>query len=121
MEGAGQVPDTGRRTTNYALVSPQPERGTVLTPNADLFLADPGSWCLELDHEMLPTTAAAWSHSRTVVSAAALASSCPSGLNATDLTRSLWPVRVHQLWPAPGSHSFSGILLADFSYGPGQA
>lgn len=93
----------------------------MLTPNADLFLADPGSWCLELDHEMLPTTAAAWSHSRTVVSAAALASSCPSGLNATDLTRSLWPVRVHQLWPAPGSHSFSGILLADFSYGPGQA
>jgi hypothetical protein len=43
------------------------------------------------------------------------------GLMATDLTRSLWPVRVHQLWPVAGSHSFSGIPLADFSYGLGQA
>ena len=32
------------------------------------------------------------SHSRTVVSALALASRCPSGLNATDVTKPVWPV-----------------------------
>jgi len=45
----------------------------------------------------------AGSHSRTVLSPPALPSNCTSGLNATDLTRTVWPVRARSCWPVPGS------------------
>ena len=47
----------------------------------------------------------AGSHSRTVPSLPALASSRPSGENATLLTPPAWPSRVAAGWPVAGSHS----------------
>jgi len=47
----------------------------------------------------------AGSHSRAVLSALAVASSRPSGLNATPLTSLVWPVRVRRCSPVAGSHS----------------
>ena len=46
------------------------------------------------------------SHSRTVLSSLALASRCPSGLNATPLTAPVWPVSGSPRgWPVSASHS----------------
>ena len=50
-------------------------------------------------------SAAAGSHSRTVLSPPALASSRPSGLNATPRTELVWPVRVRRCSAVAGSHS----------------
>src|SRR5262252_4346663 len=45
------------------------------------------------------------SHSRAVLSRLVVASSVPSGLNATPYTAALWRVSVRPGWPVAGSHS----------------
>jgi hypothetical protein len=45
-------------------------------------------------------------HSRTVPSSPAVASRCPSGLNATLYTEAVWPVSGGPIcWPVSASHS----------------
>ena len=45
-------------------------------------------------------------HNRTVLSSPAVASRCPSGLNATLVTASVWPVSGSPTgWPVSASHS----------------
>ena len=52
------------------------------------------------------------SHSRTVLSSLPLASSRPSGLNATPRTAPVWPARVPRCSPLAGSHSRTVLVAA---------
>ena len=45
------------------------------------------------------------SHSRAVLSTLVVASSLPSGLNATPITGSVWPIRIRVRAPVAVSHS----------------
>jgi hypothetical protein len=58
------------------------------------------------------------SHSLIVLSLEPEASSRPSGLNATDLTQSVWPERVRTRLPVATSHS---LIVLSRSQMPGAA